>query len=151
MLPVSVYPKVFPSYKKKIPLSPSRKKRKQNISHHSSSSPVLNPPGPPPFASLQADSQRLERWTRPQRLPANLTVSRWLGFTRSQRRGGGPGGALGGRVCPEVECIVTQTMHYPAVLACLPAWQDNGSVTQERDSPSLAIQLRVLVLAHTAR
>lgn len=144
-------PRCFPRIKKNSTV-PQPKKEKAKHQPSFIIKPSAQPTRTPPFASLQADSQRLERWTRPQRLPANLTVSRWLGFTRSQRRGGGPGGALGGRVCPEVECIVTQTMHYPAVLACLPAWQDNGSVTQERDSPSLAIQLRVLVLlAHTAR
>lgn len=70
-----------------------------------------------PFALLHADSRWLECLTRPHCLPANLTVSRWLRFTRSQRRCHGPGGEVRGRVCQEVECIVTQTMHYPAVLA----------------------------------
>lgn len=95
-------------------MSPIEKTK--SITHHLSSGPVPNQPRPP-FALLHADSRRLERLTRPHCLPANLTVSRWLRFTRSQRRCHGPGGEVRGRVCQEVECIVTQTMHYPAVLA----------------------------------
>lgn len=86
--------------------------------HHPSF--IIRPRAQPtqtPFALLRADSRRLERLTRPHCLPANLTVSRWLRFARSQRRCHGPGGEVRGRVCQEVECIVTQTMHYPAVLA----------------------------------
>lgn len=74
-------------------------------------------PNQTPFALLHFDSRWFERLTYPHCLPANLTVSRWLRFTRSPRRCHGPGGEVRGRVCQEVECIVTQTMHYPAVLA----------------------------------
>lgn len=105
-------PFIFPMSKNKSQCPPIGKEI-----HHLSSGPVPDQTRTL-FALFHADSGRLERLTRPHCLPVNLTVSRWLGFTRSKHHCHGPGGGeVRGRVCQEVECIVTQTMHYPTVLA----------------------------------